>query len=262
MSLQIPFFSSKKKPDTTAMTVGERERQCIEHGVPEHIAIIMDGNGRWAKKRTLPRVAGHREGMRVVKEITKQASQLGVRYLTLYAFSTENWKRPKTEVDFLMKLPSEFLTTFLPELMENNVRVHTIGDAEALPKHTQDAVKNAIEQTANNTGLQLTFALNYGSRDEMLRAVKQITKDVKEGEVSVESIDDRLFESYLMTYNMPDPALVIRTSGEQRISNFLLWQIAYSEFYFHEGFWPDFTPDDFLGAIEHFQKRNRRFGGI
>ncbi|MGL4521097.1 MAG: isoprenyl transferase [Bacilli bacterium] len=239
-----------------------RIEEAKNHGVPEHIAMIMDGNGRWAKKRGLPRVAGHHEGMNVVKQITRFSNTLGVKYITLYAFSTENWKRPKTEVDFLMRLPKEFLGTFLPELVQENVRVALIGDEKALPSHTLEAINDAIEQTKHNTGLQLTFALNYGSRHEILTAVQSVAKAVQNGDYTAEQIDEKLFSNALMTKGIPDPELLIRTSGEQRISNFLLWQIAYSEFYFHDGFWPDFGDEEYLQAIEHFQKRNRRFGGI
>ena len=208
--------------------------------IPTHVAIIMDGNGRWAKKRNMPRVKGHYEGMQTVKKITKYASKLGIQYLTLYAFSTENWARPKEEVSYLMDLPEKMFTSFMPELMENNVKVEVIGVVEKLPENTRKAVEDAIEQTKNNTGLKLVFALNYGSKDEIVTAVKRIAQGATNNEYKVEEIDEQLISDNLFTKDTPDPDLLIRTSGEQRISNFLLWQIAYSEFIF----------------------TNRRFGGL
>ncbi|MFX3624651.1 MAG: isoprenyl transferase [Ectobacillus sp.] len=230
--------------------------------IPNHIAIIMDGNGRWAKRRAMPRVAGHHEGMKVVRKITKFANELGVKALTLYAFSTENWKRPKMEVDFLMKLPQEFLGTFLPELVEENVQVRIIGQKEGLPDYTRQAVEKAIEDTKHNTGLVLNFALNYGSRDEMVYAVKNLVRDSNSGIIKVEDITEEMISSYLMTRTLPDPDLLIRTSGEVRISNFMLWQIAYTELWFTDVFWPDFTEKHLLEAILDFQRRGRRFGGV
>jgi undecaprenyl diphosphate synthase len=229
--------------------------------LPRHIAIIMDGNGRWANKRVLPRIAGHREGMKVVKKITKLSNRLGVDVLTVYAFSTENWKRPKNEVDYIMKLPEEFLETFLPELITENVQVRMIGDIEALPEHTKTAVYKAVEETKNNTGLILNFALNYGSRIEILEAVNKVIEDVKKGSINV-NIDESQFSNYLMTSDLPDPDLLIRTSGEIRLSNFLLWQAAYSELWFTDVLWPDFTEEHLLEAVEEYQTRSRRFGGV
>ncbi|WP_425389036.1 isoprenyl transferase [Domibacillus iocasae] len=233
-----------------------------EEGIPVHIAIIMDGNGRWAKKRALPRIAGHNEGMKTVREITRSASQLGVKVLTLYAFSTENWKRPKLEVDFLMKLPEEFLSTFLPELIEENVRVEMIGDMEQLPDHTKKAVQNAMNRTAENDGLILNFALNYGSRTELVQAVKSIIQDVKEERLAEQDVTDATISRYLMTGHLPEPDLLIRTSGEHRLSNFMLWQLAYTEFFFTDVLWPDFSEKHLLEAIASYQKRSRRFGGL
>lgn len=230
--------------------------------IPKHIAIIMDGNGRWANKRALPRFAGHHEGMKNVKKISIAASKLGVKVLTLYAFSTENWKRPKSEVDFLMKLPHEFLSSFLPELMENDVKVQVMGNLEALPIETRDAVKKAMIETKDNKGLILNFALNYGSKVEIIEAVKQIASSVKMGNLEVENITEEVFAEHLMSSDLIDPDLLIRTSGEQRISNFMLWQIAYSEMYFTDVFWPDFHELNFYEAIEEYQKRQRRYGGI
>lgn len=230
--------------------------------IPTHVAIIMDGNGRWAKKRNMPRVKGHYEGMQTVKKITKYASKLGIQYLTLYAFSTENWARPKEEVSYLMDLPEKMFTSFMPELMENNVKVEVIGVVEKLPENTRRAVEDAIEQTKNNTGLKLIFALNYGSKDEIVTAVKRIAQGAANNEYKVEEIDEQLISDNLFTKDTPDPDLLIRTSGEQRISNFLLWQIAYSEFIFTKVAWPDFVEEEFYKALLEYQSRDRRFGGL
>ena len=230
--------------------------------IPTHVAIIMDGNGRWAKKRNMPRVKGHYEGMQTVKKITKYASKLGIQYLTLYAFSTENWARPKEEVSYLMDLPEKMFTSFMPELMENNVKVEVIGVVEKLPENTRKAVEDAIEQTKNNTGLKLIFALNYGSKDEIVTAVKRIAQGAANNEYKVEEIDEQLISDNLFTKDTPDPDFLIRTSGEQRISNFLLWQIAYSEFIFTKVAWPDFVEEEFYKALLEYQSRDRRFGGL
>ena len=230
--------------------------------IPTHVAIIMDGNGRWAKKRNMPRVKGHYEGMQTVKKITKYASKLGIQYLTLYAFSTENWARPKEEVSYLMDLPEKMFTSFMPELMENNVKVEVIGVVEKLPENTRKAVEDAIEQTKNNIGLKLIFALNYGSKDEIVTAVKRIAQGAANNEYKVEEIDEQLISDNLFTKDTPDPDLLIRTSGEQRISNFLLWQIAYSEFIFTKVAWPDFVEEEFYKALLEYQSRDRRFGGL
>ncbi|NHC39522.1 isoprenyl transferase [Bacillus sp. MM2020_1] len=230
--------------------------------IPEHVAIIMDGNGRWAKKRALPRIAGHHEGMKVVRKTTKLASELGIKTLTLYAFSTENWKRPKNEVEYIMSLPDEFLGTFLPDLIKENVQVKMMGYKNQLPVHTLRAIEKAIEDTKNNDGLVLNFALNYGSRAEILDGVKQVLNDCKSGKLKETDLDEKVFSSYLMTADFTDPDLLIRTSGEIRLSNFMLWQLAYSEFWFTDVLWPDFNEEHLLEAIETFQKRQRRFGGI
>ncbi|SEM47942.1 undecaprenyl diphosphate synthase [Mesobacillus persicus] len=230
--------------------------------VPSHIAIIMDGNGRWAKKRSLPRVAGHHEGMKVVRKITSLANEIGVKTLTLYAFSTENWKRPKMEVDFLMKLPEEFLGTFLPELVKENVRVKMMGNTDKLPAHTLKAIEKAMNDTKENTGLVLNFALNYGSRVEILDAVKQVLNDVENGKLDKDSLSEETFSEYLMSSELQDPDLLIRTSGEIRLSNFMLWQLAYTEFFFTDVLWPDFSEEHFIEAIEVFQGRQRRYGGV
>jgi undecaprenyl diphosphate synthase len=238
------------------------KEELMQHQIPEHIAVIMDGNGRWAKKRALPRVAGHHEGMKTVRKITKSANSLGVKVLTMYAFSTENWKRPKLEVDFLMKLPEEFLGTFLPELMEENVQVRLMGNKSDLPAHTLRAVENAMEKTKDNTGLILNFALNYGGRDEILRAVKNAVTDIQDNKLTMEQLSEEVFSTYLFSNQLPDPDLLIRTSGEIRLSNFMLWQLAYSEFYFTDVLWPDFDENHLFEAISSYQQRGRRFGGI
>ena len=201
--------------------------------IPKHVAIIMDGNGRWAQNRRLPRVAGHKEGMETVKKVTKHASHLGIKVLTLYAFSTENWKRPEEEVNFLMQLPCDFFDAFVPDLIKENVRVNVMGYKEFLPAHTQDAVERAIDQTKDNTGMVLNFALNYGGRSEIVTAVQEVYQELVQTNGEASSIDEEMIAEHLMTGFLPkemrDPELLIRTSGEERISNFLLWQIAYSE---------------------------------
>ncbi|MBM7644378.1 undecaprenyl diphosphate synthase [Scopulibacillus daqui] len=230
--------------------------------IPRHIAIIMDGNGRWAKERGLPRVAGHREGMKVVKKIVREASRLGVEVLTMYAFSTENWKRPKDEVEFLLKLPEQFLTTYLKELIDNNVQVRIMGDTKQLPPHTLRAVNIAKERTKDNDGMILNFALNYGSRYEMTMALKNISEDILAGHLNVNDITEDVISNYLLTSALPDPDLLIRTSGEIRLSNFMLWQLAYTELWFTNVYWPDFNEEHLHEAIAHFSRRTRRYGGV
>lgn len=249
---------AKKDPVSENMAI-DMER------IPHHIAIIMDGNGRWAQKRHLPRVAGHKQGMQTVKTITIAASNLGVKVLTLYAFSTENWKRPSSEVNYLMQLPIRFFSTFVPDLVKNNVRVMVMGDIQRLPSKTQQAVNDAIADTANCDGMVLNFALNYGSRDEITRAVLEVAAVVQAGTISPEAIDEELVSQHLMTAPLgefADPDLLIRTSGEERISNFLLWQLAYSELEFVPEHWPDFDAESLKRAIVEFQGRHRRFGGL
>lgn len=238
----------------------------VEHidlsSVPSHIAIIMDGNGRWAKKRGLPRIAGHHEGMKVVRKIVKASNEIGVKALTLYAFSTENWKRPKPEVEYLMKLPEEFLGSFLPELVEEDVQVRVMGNKNQLPQHTLRAINKAIDDTKNNDGLILNFALNYGSRYEIIEGIKQLIKDNNNGKLEIDDVNEELFSNYLMSSDLPDPDLLIRTSGEIRLSNFMLWQLAYSEFWFTDVLWPDFEERHYYEAIIEYQRRARRFGGV
>lgn len=251
----------RKKPEGQS-PLTERMELVKKEQIPAHVAIIMDGNGRWAKKRSLPRIAGHHEGMKTVRKITRFANELGVKVLTLYAFSTENWKRPKLEVEFLMQLPNEFLGVYLPELIEQNVQVKMIGDIESLPRHTRQAITKAMESTKDNTGLILNFAMNYGSRVEIVKAVQQIAQMVTEGEINVQDINEELLSSQLMTRNLPEPDLLIRTSGEVRLSNFMLWQSAYTEFWFTDTLWPDFDDRSFLKAVEDYQLRSRRYGGL
>ncbi len=230
--------------------------------IPRHVAVIMDGNGRWAQKRGLPRIAGHHNGMKAVKRIAKAADKIGIQVLTLYAFSTENWKRPKDEVEFLMKLPQEFLSIELGELIENNVRVRMMGQLEGLPEHTLAAVREAVRRTEGNTGLILNFALNYGSRLELVEAARQLARKAASGEMDPESVTEEAFERHLLTRDLPDPDLLIRTSGELRLSNFMLWQLAYSEFWFTDVYWPEFTERHLFEAIREYQRRARRYGGL
>lgn len=241
------------------------EQELDPQRVPQHIAIIMDGNGRWAQKRHLPRVAGHKQGMQTVKTVAIAASKLGVKVLSLYAFSTENWKRPSSEVNYLMQLPIRFFSTFVPDLIKNNVRVMVMGDTSKLPVQTQQAVRDAIKDTAKCDGMVLNFALNYGSRDEITRAMKQIAGEVKQGQLSPDDINEETISRHLMSASLgtlADPDLLIRTSGEERISNFMLWQIAYSELEFVPEHWPDFDAESLKRAIIEFQGRHRRFGGL
>lgn len=230
-----------------------------------HLAIIMDGNGRWAKKRHKPRYVGHKEGMNNVERITLAADKLGIKVLTLYAFSTENWARPKEEVAYLMNLPVRFFDKFMPTLMKNNVKVNIMGYLDELPKKTYDIVQRAMHETANNTGLILNFAFNYGSRKEIVSAVQKLGQAIEAGELNSSEIDEELISKNLMTGKFEeyrDPDLLIRTSGEQRISNFLLWQLAYSELAFSSKNWPDFTAEDLEKFVKDFQSRNRRFGKL
>ena len=228
--------------------------------VPKHIAIIMDGNGRWAKERGLPRIAGHREGINSVREITRICGKIGVKYLTLFTFSTENWNRPKREVQALMTLLLSTIKKEIKELHKNNVKFSTIGDISILPKSTEKGIKEGIELTFNNSGLNLILALNYGSRQEILLAVNNIISDINKKDIEIDSIDENIFSSYLYTNNCPDPDLLIRTSGELRISNFLLWQSAYTEMYLTDTYWPSFRENELFQAILDFQNRERRFG--
>lgn len=228
--------------------------------LPQHIAIIMDGNGRWAKRRGLPRVMGHSAGMKSVKEIVKACRELGIKYLTLYAFSTENWKRPKREIETLMRFLNEYIEKELKSLKENDIRLNVIGRIDGLPDYVHPKLKAAIKETRNCKAMILNVALNYSGRAEIVDAAKKFASSVKSGEHKINELDERLFAKFLYTEDQPDPDLLIRTSGEMRISNFLLWQISYSELYITPKLWPDFRKRDLEEAISEYQTRDRRFG--
>lgn len=230
--------------------------------IPKHIAIIMDGNGRWAQKHKLPRSAGHQQGVEAIRDVIKKASQLKIQVITLYAFSTENWKRPEEEVSFLMKLLVEYLKKEIEELHKQNVMIRTIGDLSAFPARIQREIDKAKEKTAGNNGLIMNIGLNYGARNEIGRALKRIAENYKEQTSAFDDLTEEMIGSYLDTNGLPDPDLLIRTSGEKRISNFLLWQIAYAELYFTDVLWPDFRGEDLVEAIVDYQLRQRRFGGL
>lgn len=230
--------------------------------IPKHIAIIMDGNGRWAKKRHLPRTAGHRKGLQVVEEIIDAAANLNVKVLSLYAFSTENWKRPKGEVGMLMHALSFFLKSRLKKLINKNVKLVTMGDIERFPAPIRKLLAEVEETTKHNSKLVLNLALNYGSRFEIIQAIKEVTRQVASDRLKIENLDENKFSKFLYTKDLPDPDLLIRTSGEMRISNFMLWQLSYAELYFCNKFWPDFTKEDLKEAIQDYQNRERRFGDI
>lgn len=233
--------------------------------IPKHVAIIMDGNGRWAKQRGVPRVAGHNAGMKAMKKIVDHSDKLGIKYLTVYAFSTENWKRSVEEVSGIFGLLVKYVNSELKELIANNVKVTVFGDYSMIPEDAKRSLEKTLEQTKNNTGLQFNIALNYGGRDEIKKAVCAIADKVKAGEIEPEDITEDLISAHLYTgvhnYDCPDPELMIRTSGEIRLSNYLLWQTAYSEFVFTDVLWPDFTPEEYEKSIEEYQRRDRRFGG-
>lgn len=230
--------------------------------VPKHVAIILDGNGRWAKSKGMPRNFGHTQGAKNVEIICEEAYKMGIEYLTVYAFSTENWDRPKEEVDALMKLLRNYLKTCIKTADKNDMCVRIIGDKTRLDEDLQKAIAELEEHTKNNKGLKFNVALNYGSQDEMLRAMNNIVSDMDTGKIEKKSIDKELFESYLDTKGLPMPDLLVRTSGEQRLSNFLLWQLAYSEFYFADVHWPDFSKEELIKAVESFNSRKRRFGKV
>ncbi len=236
-----------------------------EISVPKHIAIIMDGNGRWAKEKGQPRIAGHKEGMNNVKTIATAASHLGVKVLSLYAFSTENWSRPSKEVNFLMRLPVDFFGTFMPDLIKENIKVMVTGFTDHLPDRTRKVVLKAVEDTKDNTGMILNFAFNYGGRAEIVHAAKSLAIEAVDGSIDPEKIDDSMFENHLLTGqlgDLADPDLLIRTSGEERISNFMLWQLAYSEMIFDKAYWPNYTVDNLIEDIKEFDRRDRRYGSV
>ena len=230
--------------------------------VPQHVAIILDGNGRWAKAKGMPRTYGHTHGAKNVEHICEEAWRLGIKYLTVYAFSTENWNRSKEEVDALMKLLRNYMKTCLKTAAKNDMKVSVIGDKTRLDEDIRDRIEELEAATANNGGLNFQIAINYGSRDEILRAVRRMAEDCKEGKLESKDIDEEVFDSYLDTHDIPDPDLMIRTSGELRLSNYLLWQLAYSEFYFTDVPWPDFKKEELIKAIEQYNARDRRFGGV
>ena len=245
------FFSKKKK-------LAEID---FEH-LPTHIGVIMDGNGRWAKRRGLPRSAGHQAGADTLKKIVTECNKMGIKYITVYAFSTENWKRPKDEVDFLMNLLLSYLRDSERTLAKENVVIRAIGGRDALSEEIREQIKKTEKFTENNTGIVMNIALNYGSREELTNAARSLAKKVKNGEIDAESIDEDMISSELYTGGQPDPDLIIRTSNELRLSNFLMWQSAYSELYFTKTLWPDFSVGDLYGAIREYQLRNRRYGGV
>ncbi len=230
--------------------------------IPNHVAIILDGNGRWAKKRMMPRNYGHKKGAMAVEQICEDAFNIGIKYLTVYAFSTENWNRPESEVTALMKLLNDYLVDSIERSTKNNMRVRVIGDKSKLDTKLASNIANLEEATKDNTGLNFTIAINYGSRDEMTRAIRTLASDIKEGKIEVSDITESTYEGYLDTFDIPNPDLLIRTSGEQRLSNFLLWQLAYTEFYFTDCLWPDFDKDELIKAVIGYNKRERRFGKV
>ena len=230
--------------------------------VPQHIAIILDGNGRWAKAKGMPRNYGHAQGSKNVEKICEEAWRMGIKYLTVYAFSTENWSRPDNEVAALMKLLRNYMKTCLKTAAKNDMKIRVIGDIEPLDDDIKSRIRELEAATTDNGGLNFTIALNYGSRDELTRAAQKMAKDCAEGKIKAEEIDESVFETYLDTHGIPDPDMMIRTSGEQRLSNYLLWQLAYSEFYFTDVPWPDFTKEELVKAIEEYNHRHRRFGKV
>ena len=230
--------------------------------IPQHVAIILDGNGRWAKSKGMPRNYGHVRGAKNLEVICRDAYNMGIKYLTVYLFSTENWKRSKDEVDGLMKLFRSYTKTCIKTAAENNMKVRTLGDPSALAKDLQESLRRLVDSSKDNTGLNFQIAINYGSRDEIIRAVQRVAADCAEGKIEADSIDEELFSGYLDTAEIPDPDLLILTSGEQRLSNYLLWQLAYTEFYFTDVPWPAFTKDEMWKAIEKYNGRERRFGGV
>jgi len=252
---QKPVYSmpSKVKMDTSGLDMSN---------IPEHIAIIMDGNGRWAKEQGKVRTFGHKAGAETLKKIVKAADALGIKAITAYAFSTENWKRPVTEVHFIMELLSRYLTSEIQEFKENNVQVRFMGSREGLPAIVNEKMDHAIEETKNDTGIILNLAINYGGQAEILHAVRSIARQVADGTLKIEDIDVPVFENNLYSKGLPPPDLMIRTGGDLRVSNFLLWQIAYAEIWTTSVYWPDFTPDMLIEAIKIYQKRERRFGGL
>lgn len=252
------FFKNKKKNNFD----NDENIELDMNNIPKHVAIIMDGNGRWAKQRNLPRTMGHKAGVETIRRIIKEGDRLGIKYMTLYAFSTENWKRPKEEVGALMKLLVQYLKQEIDELDRNGVVINVLGDISRLPEECIGEIERAKERTRNNNGIVMNVALNYGGRDEIIRAIKLMYSDINKNIIKEEDINSELIENYLYTKGIPDPDLIIRPSGEQRLSNFLLWQCAYSEFWYSDINWPDFKEEDLRRAISDYQNRDRRFGKV
>ncbi len=250
--------SESSTPDTAPSSAAENGSVGGGRSVPQHVAIIMDGNGRWATKRGLPRIAGHEAGTENIRRITNKAGEIGIRYLTLWAFSTENWRRPRDEVEGILRILAEAISSETDELNSRGAQLRHIGSLDGLEPELQDAIKASIALTQNNDGIVLTLAFNYGGRAELIQAVRRIVKDG----VPADDVTEELISQYLYTHDMPDPDLIIRTSGEYRTSNFLLWQAAYAEYYFTPVLWPDFGPDDIEQAVNEYRNRDRRFGGI
>ena len=252
----MAFFGKNKK--------GAPQNASLLEGIvlPKHVGIIMDGNGRWAKQRGLPRKAGHREGAQTFRTITRYCSEIGIEYLTVYAFSTENWKRPQREVNLLMHLFATTLMKEMPLFHQENVRLRFLGDLDALPKETREVFFRGLDETSDHTGMTFALAVNYGSRSEIVRAARNLAANAAMGNLSPDEIDEELFSANLYTAGIPDPDLLIRTSGEMRLSNYLLWQLAYTEFYVTDLYWPDFSRWEFLRAVRSYQSRDRRFGGV
>jgi len=253
LGLFSSFFSPVRVPNI---------KELKNNSLPEHIAIIMDGNGRWAARKKLPRSAGHNAGVEALREVVNTCLELGVKFLTVYSFSSENWQRPQDEVNFLLNLFLESLKNELEELHNRGVRVSLIGERKTIPLKVLEAFKNAEKKTSKNKKLFLNIAFNYGSRKEIISAVKNVCRAAKKNDIDIEKLDEKIFSEYLLTQGCPDPDLLIRTSGEYRVSNFLLWQIAYTEFYFTKTLWPDFKEKELLKAVYYYQKRNRRFGRL
>ncbi len=230
--------------------------------LPKHVAFIMDGNGRWAKRRGLPRLVGHNAGTETLKKIVMESKKIGLENISFYAFSTENWKRPEEEVNGLMEILVKFMKSEIDEIHENHIKINILGDIDALPDYAKKVVEEALEITKDNREMNFNIALNYGGRDELVRAAREIAKACSAGDVTLDEIDDKLISNHLYTKGMPDPDLLIRTSGEQRLSNFMLWQVAYSEFVFDKGYWPDFNEEKLRNALYQYQNRNRRYGAV
>jgi len=253
LGLFSSFFSPVRVPNI---------KELKNNSLPEHIAIIMDGNGRWAARKKLPRSAGHNAGVEALREVVNTCLELGIKFLTVYSFSSENWQRPQDEVNFLLNLFLESLKNELEELHKRGVRVSLIGERKTIPPKVLEAFKNAEKKTSKNKKLFFNIAFNYGSRKEIISAVKNVCRAAKKNDIDIEKLDEKIFSEYLLTQGCPDPDLLIRTSGEYRVSNFLLWQIAYTEFYFTKTLWPDFKEKELLKAVYYYQKRNRRFGRL